>query len=109
MDVLSIVAVVSGVVIGIFSAGSTYFNKQRFEAQIALLQTGNDELRSQNKDLRNERLDLTAQVAACKARDEEKEKLIENFKSQPNLASLTKLISNNHRQIMKALGSRDAK
>jgi hypothetical protein len=104
VDALNIITLVGGVTIGLLSAGATFFNKQRFEAQNALLQAGNDELRNQNKDLRDERTDLIAQLAACKARDEEKEKLITNYKSQPNFAGLTKLINSNHKEIMKVLG-----
>lgn len=109
MDALNIITLVGGVTIGLLSAGATFFNKQRFEAQNALLQAGNDELRNQNQDLRNERTDLTAQLAACKARDEEKEKLIANYKSQPNLGQLTKLISNNHKEVMAILKGSHAK
>jgi hypothetical protein len=108
VDALSVITLAGGVTIGVLSGGATFFNKQRFEAQNALLQAGNDELRNQNKDLRDERTDLIAQLAAAKARDEEKEKLIDNYKSQPNFAGLTKLISSNHKEIMKALQGRYA-
>lgn len=109
MDALNSYGLFAGIVLGVLSAGATFFNKQRFEAQNALLQAGNDELRNQNQDLRNERTDLTAQLAACKARDEEKEKLIANYKSQPNLGQLTKLISNNHKEVIAILKGPHAK
>lgn len=110
MDALNSYGIFVGVVVGVLSAGATFFNKQRFEAQIALLQAGNDELRSQNQDLRNERTDHLAQIAASKARDEEKERIISNLKRQPNLTSLTRLINNNHAEIMTVLtGGKSAK
>jgi hypothetical protein len=103
VDVLNAITLVGGLTIGILSAGATFFNKKRYTEFISTLQAGNDELRNQNKDLRDERIDLTGQLAACKARDEEKERLIDNFKAQPNLTHLTKLISNNHKEVMEAL------
>jgi hypothetical protein len=105
MDVSTILAI-SGVTIGLLSGGATFFNKQRFVAQNALLQAGNDELRNQNKDLRDERVDHVAQLAACKARDEEKERLIANYKRQPNFNQLVKLITSNHKEVMMALGKK---
>lgn len=103
MDGLNLYVAVSAVAFGLITAGSTYWNKQRFEAQNALLQAGNDELRNQNKDLRDERTDLTAQIAAWKARDEEKERVITDLKRQPNYAQLTKQLSANHKEVMTAL------
>lgn len=103
MDVLDSYGLFFGIVLGVLSAGATFFNKQRFEAQNALLQAGNDELRNQNNDLRLERADQTAQIAACKARDDEKERIIAELKSQPNLTQLTKLISNNHKEVVQLI------
>lgn len=106
MDALNLVITVSAVVVGVLSGISAFFGRSVYQARISQLQSGNDELRSQNKDLRDERIDLSSQLAACKARDDEKERLIDNYKKQPNLASLTKLIANNHKEIMKALSLR---
>jgi hypothetical protein len=100
MDALSLYGLIAGIVLGILSAGATFFNKQRFEAQNALLQAGNDELRNQNKDLRDERTDLIAKNAEIKAICESKDIIISNLKRQPNLTQLTKTISNNHREVI---------
>jgi uncharacterized protein YlxW (UPF0749 family) len=104
MDVLSIVITVSGVTLGLLSGGATFYNKQRFTGQIDLLRNGNDELRNQNQDLRNERTDLEKQIAAYKARTEEKERIIADLRKQPSFKQLVKLLSNNHKEVMAALG-----
>lgn len=106
MDALSNIGLISGVIIGVLSGVATFFNKQRFEAQIALLQAGNDELRAQVGDLRLERTDLKAELAAARARAEEREKLLQDYKEQNfgiPLAQLTALTNNNHKEIMTAL------
>jgi hypothetical protein len=100
MDALSLYGLIAGIVLGILSAGATFFNKQRFEAQNALLQAGNDELRNQNKDLRDERVDLIAKNAAVEAACKGKDAVIENLKRQPNLTQLTRTISNNHTEVI---------
>ena len=106
MDALDTYGLVFGVVISVLSAAATFFNKQRFEGQIALLLAGNDELRGQNNDLRLERTDLKADLAACKAREEERERVLQDYKDQNfgiPIARLTTITENNHKEIMTAL------
>lgn len=105
MDALNTFGLLFGAVITVLAAGATFVNKQKFEAQNALLQDGNDELRKQNKDLRDERTDLTAKNAALQARSDEKERTISELKNQPNLIDLTELISNNHKEIITTLST----
>lgn len=108
MDVLSLISLVSGVCIGILSGGATFFNKQRFEAQITLLQAGNDELRKQNLDLRNERGDLGTQITKYQEQANEREKTISYLQNQPNLEEVITILNNNHREVMTVLTKKGA-
>jgi hypothetical protein len=101
---LNTYGVVFGVVIAVLSAGASFFNKQRYEGQIALLQAGNDELRGQNADLRAERTDIKADLAACAARADEREKLLDEYKRQPKFAAVIKMLKDNHTEVMTMLG-----
>jgi regulator of replication initiation timing len=106
MDALNTFGLVFGIGLAVLSAAATVFNKQRFEAQIALLQAGNDELRGQNNDLRLERTDLKADLAASTARAQERERALQEYKDQNfgvPIAQLTTLTSNNHKEVMSAL------
>lgn len=107
MDALSIIALASGVTIGVLSSIATFFNKQRFEAQITLLQAGNDELRKQNEDLRIERTDMEKSNLAAQVRYDEQRKLVEEYKRQnlrlPDFTQLSKQTNQNHTEVVKKL------
>lgn len=107
MDALNAYGVAFGIVIGVLSAGASFFNRQKYQARIDLLQAGNDELRSQNSDLRTERADLKADLAACQARAEEREKIIDEYKRQPNFSKLVTIINGNHKEVMTVLTKGD--
>jgi hypothetical protein len=106
-DALSTYGLIFGGTIAVLSAGATFFNKKTYEGRITLLQAGNDELRSQNKDLRDERTDLKSNVAAITARCEEKERMLQDYKEQnlrlPDFSNLTSIIVSNHKEVMTAL------
>lgn len=106
MDALNSYGIGFGIIVGVLSALLTVFNKQRLEANITLLQTGNDELRKQNADLRTERADLVTEAVAAKARLEEQAKLLDDYKRQnfrQPFIEITKLISNNHTEVVKLI------
>jgi hypothetical protein len=104
MDALNSYGLAVGLFLALLSSGATFFNKQRFIAQNELLQAGNDELRKQLADLRIERTDLEKSNLGTQVRLEEQRKLVEELKKQPNLTGLTKLISNNHTEVVTVLG-----
>lgn len=103
MDVFNNYGAAFGITIGVLSALLTFFNKGVIKARIKGLQEDNDDLRKRLDDNRIERTELEKEKAALLATVREREGLIAELKSRPDYGGLTKIISNNHKEIMVVL------
>lgn len=97
MDALSF----SGFILAGCFAVFSFLNRQRYKTLITdIYQPGNDELRSQLKTEREKNIDIEKDNARLAA---ENNILDRQNRRLPEFADLTKLMSNNHRQVMTEL------
>jgi maltodextrin utilization protein YvdJ len=105
MDALNSYGLIFGITIGVLSAAFSFFNRQRYKTLITdIYQPGNDELRSQLTNARQEKSDCEQAVTEWKTKYDEQSKYVEKLEGLnlrlPDIANLTKQISNNHTEMI---------
>lgn len=100
MDGLNLYITVSAIALGLGSAVLNLTGRQKYKDQSAFFEASNHELREQNTTLREETATLREQVATAQAESSQKDKTIENLKP---FSEVVTTMSNNHKQVMKAL------
>lgn len=96
-----------GISIGVLSGVVAVLRDKTRKAEIEYYLRNNNELRADNDDLRDKRNEMAKEIAGCETRCVEQEKTIRLLQDlnnkQADFASIAKLISNNHKEQMKAL------
>jgi hypothetical protein len=105
MDAINNYGLIFGVVVAVLSAGFSFFNRERYKTLIKdIYQPGNDELRSQLGTARSENQELEKSCAEVTAKYDEQSKYVkklEELNLRPTaFTELTKVISNNHKEMM---------
>ncbi len=107
MDALNTYGLIAGATLGILSAAFTFFNRERYKTLVSIYQQGNDELRSQLSNARDEKAECEQSVVEWKTKYDEQVKYVEKLERLnlrlPDIAALTKQISNNHTQVIQQL------
>jgi hypothetical protein len=108
MNVLNAYGLAFGLTIGILAALFSFFNRQRYKTLITeVYQPGNDELRKQLATEKELRIDCEKSSLEWQAKYKEQALVIKRLErlndKQADFAGLTKLISNNHTEMMSGI------
>ncbi len=107
MDALNTYGLIAGATLGVLSAAFTFFNRERYKTLVSIYQQGNDELRSQLASARTEKAECEQSVVEWKTKYDEQVKYVEKLEGLnlriPDIANLTKKMSDNHTEIMKKM------
>ena len=107
MDALNTYGLIAGAALGVLSAAFTFFNRERYKTLVSIYQQGNDELRNQLASAREEKAECEQAVTEWKTKYDEQLKYVDKIERLnlrlPDIANLTKQISNNHTEMMTKL------
>lgn len=102
MNELNLYVTVSAVVLGIGSALLNLTGRQKYKDNASFFESANHELREQNSSLRDEKATLTNELIKAQTESAEKDKTIKQLKP---LSELSKIASNNHREILQTMAT----
>lgn len=104
-DVLNTYGLAVGVTIGVLSGAFSFFNRQRYKTLITeVYQPGNDELRKQLATEKEERAECEKKITEFQSKYEEQLRTLKILQKlndkQADFTNLTRLISNNHKEVI---------